>query len=243
MILAVNVGNTNVRFALFEDGRIVFQHAMTCDQVPRGLDAIPFDSAGGVVVASVRDGVFEALQTFCREGGRPEPQSVPRDIPYPIAPDVRNPAQVGPDRVLNAAAALHRARGPAVAVDFGTAVTVDAAADGRFLGGAILPGVRTQTRSLHAYTSRLPDLPDPAPNRALGRDTVEAIASGVVLGVAGAVKELVATMTEETGRDFAVFLTGGDALRLGPHLPSHWHIAPDLTLWGIYHAWEKAGRP
>jgi type III pantothenate kinase len=149
---------------------------------------------------------------------------------------------VGSDRLLGAVAAnrLRQANRSAGVVDMGTATTVNfIAADGAFEGGAILPGPLTALRSLHQATASLPSLgpetiEEPPP--AIGKSTLEAMASGAFWGAVGAVQELVARMTADRSDDAEFFLTGGashafaDVLRFAGRRPRH---VPHLNLAGI----------
>jgi type III pantothenate kinase len=243
MILAVNAGNTNVVFAMFdEEGQVVSREVLDADAVARrdrDLFQIPFQSAADIVVASVKYGVFDALADFCESEGILRPISIPEDVPFPIRVGVDNPRTVGVDRVLNAAAAEHLSGGPVAAVDFGTAVTVDFAADGVFLGGAILPGMRVQAKSLNHFTSKLPLVEVIGPGSAVARNTEAAISSGIFWGVVGAVKEVLARMEEDTGRRFEVFATGGDTRHFAHLVSPDCRVESDLTLLGILLAWKR----
>ncbi len=246
MLLAVIAGNTNVRFGLFDAESLAWTGVESSDTLLKGGSELPADLPGPpdcVAVASVREGAFEAVAGMCRIAGLPGPLGIPADIPYPLRVAVRNPARTGADRVLDAAAALSLAGGPAAAVDCGTAVTVNAAWKGAFRGGAILPGLRTQARALNEFTSRLPLVGNPVPAAALGLDTEEAISSGIVFGIAGAVKEIIARIEAESGIRLSVFVTGGDAGVFGPLLGAGAVVRPDLALLGVRMAWEAAGRP
>lgn len=128
----------------------------------------------------------------------------------PLELKVAVPESVGMDRQLAAAGALV-GRDAAVVCDVGTAMTVDAAADGAFLGGAIAPGPELGARALHAHTARLPEVVPGPTTKALGGNTEEAILAGVVLGLRGAARELVAQAADEAGfaDDVPVVVTGG----------------------------------
>lgn len=161
----------------------------------------------------------------------------PRDFHTTVENRCDPPQSVGQDRLFNAEA-LPPDRS-FVVIDAGTAITVDLVDRGRFLGGAIAPGIRMSYEALHRRTDRLPLLePSPSPPRALGTATATALASGVEIGTAGLVDRLVA----EIGRsyDAAVVITGGDAARLLPLLrctPIH---DSTLTLRGIAWALERS---
>jgi type III pantothenate kinase len=156
-----------------------------------------------------------------------------RTIPIPVRLDA--PDLVGADRLLGAWAAVALVGAPCIVVDVGTATTVDVVdADGAFAGGAILPGPVLGMRSLARGTALLPPVPLELPEHAIGRETVGAIASGVILGHREAIGGLVRLMTNESGaaRRPTVVLTGGDAHVLGS---PDWadRIEPQLLLRGL----------
>jgi type III pantothenate kinase len=164
-----------------------------------------------------------------------------QDLPIEI--DVEFPDRVGMDRLAAAVAAnrlRHKDR-PAVVVDAGTAITVDAVStSGVFLGGVILPGFRMATRSLAADTDLLPlvDATFAAPPAVIGRSTAAAIRSGIFWGGVGAIRQLVGAMTRELGATPQLFLTGGDAALLSSHVDDQASFVPELVLAGI--AWAAA---
>jgi type III pantothenate kinase len=129
-----------------------------------------------------------------------------------------------------------------VIVDFGTATTVDAVSqDGHYLGGAIAPGLQISTDALFRAAARLPRVELVPPQRALARDTVSSIQSGIVWGYVGLVKELVARCTHEMPPgDLTTIATGGLAELIAPHVPQIQHIEPHLTLDGLRLIWQMS---
>lgn len=160
-----------------------------------------------------------------------------RDLP--LAVDVESPDRVGMDRLAAAVAANHLrdAAHPAIVIDAGTAITVDAvSAAGAFLGGIILPGFRMTARALAADTDLLP-LADAAfqaaPPSVIGKSTVAAIRSGIFWGGVGALRELVARIRGELDGEPQLFVTGGDAELLMGFVHPHARFFPELVLAGI----------
>ncbi len=157
------------------------------------------------------------------------------DVPLPVR--VPHPDRVGIDRLVNALAAerLRRPGRPAIVVDLGTAITVDAVSpDGAFLGGAILLGLASTARALHQFTDMLPflDVETLSPSQAIGKNTEEAMRAGIFWGILGAIRELVRRQAEFLGQQTDVFLTGGHAAIFAEYLSDAKHV-PDLTLSGI----------
>ncbi|MFM8734201.1 MAG: type III pantothenate kinase [Pirellulales bacterium] len=195
-----------------------------------------------VLVASVHDTAAARLEAAIAEvaatGHRPLRQRRVTREHLPVTVDVDEPGRVGIDRVAAAAAAAaaKSAGRAAVVVDCGTATTVDlVAADGRFLGGAILPGPELIARALAEGTSRLPavaDLDSGALPAMPGRNTQQAIAAGIGFGMRGAVARLVAEAAAALGGEPQLFLTGGSRGIVRDALPAAVEI-PDLVLHGI----------
>jgi type III pantothenate kinase len=185
---------------------------------------------------SVCDAAVPEIEAFL---GR-DVRWIGRDFPLPMAVEVEAPDQVGPDRVLNAFAACREAGGPAVAVGFGTAVTVDvASAAGAFVGGAILPGVRACAAALNAQAERLPLVEPALPATCPAGTTREAISAGILLGLAGGVSRLLSEVRASVGEPRAVVATGGDAELLAPLVPEIGGVVADLTLRGLALAVER----
>ena len=248
-LVAVDVGNSFAKWAVF-DG----PHMALCGQCPVGrpdadvvahvterLDRQPDAWA----VASVNREASDALcaRLLARDQG--PLVRVGDDCPVPITAAVDRPDAVGVDRLLGALAA-HRRVGPGtpvVVVDCGSAVTIDCVSShGVFLGGIIAPGVGMSARALSAFTCQLPLVDFAAPRHAIGRNTEEAIRSGLYYGAVGLVRQgleavcrelLVAESSRRQPLEPVVLATGGDARTLQAHMGRPVRIVPHLTLEGI----------
>jgi len=144
------------------------------------------------------------------------------------------------DRVCAAAAAYDKIQQACAVVDFGTAVTVDLVDDeGTFIGGAILPGLKLQLRALHEHTAQLPTVDPAFPELPYGRDTIEAMQTGVCRGMAGAVRGLVEGYATHLNRWPQVIATGGDAALMAPYCDFLDNVVSDLTLRGAGLAYTK----
>jgi type III pantothenate kinase len=176
---------------------------------------------GPCVAASVNPGAESALQQACGDAGE-------------------NPETVGVDRILNLRAAFAEAQAPCAAVDLGTAVSISVAdRRGRFIGGAILPGLSLGLESLARSAALLPRVGVDLPPSPLGDETKTAMQSGVVYGSMGAVKEIVERISAVLGRPLEVFLTGRDAALLKALAPAEWRFVPALTLEGLTLAYTE----
>lgn len=224
MLLAVDVGNTNVTIALFDgerivaDWRVTSHRERTADEMAvelgqlfelRGLD---FKAVTGVVIASVVPTINPALVEASRRYLRCEPVMVGPGVKTSVRIRYDNPKDVGADRIANALAAYTKYGGPIVVIDFGTAVTYDAiSAEGDYLGGAIAPGVEISLHALVSQTAMLRRVESVAPDSVIGRNTVASIQSGLVWGFVAQVEGMVKRMVDELGGRARVIATGGQA--------------------------------
>lgn len=187
-----------------------------------------------VVAASVNPGLDQAVERAVDEATGRRVVWVGKDLELPIPVLTDEPAKTGVDRVLNMAAAYEQMGKACVVVDAGTAITIDCCdGEGRFLGGAIAPGVQMMLDSLHLRAARLPAVRFAAPEHPFGKSTQQAILHGVFHGVRGMVKELVENYATELGQWPDIIATGGDAAVLFTEWELVHAIAPNLTLYGI----------
>jgi len=239
VIIAVDVGNTKTEIASVVAGEVIDRHRVTTGSgVESALRQVALGKVTGLAVGTVVPGERARWAAIGAAEGWAT-RVFARGDEVPIATRVREPARVGVDRLVNAIGALDRARGPLVVVDIGTATTVDAIdGDGVFLGGAILAGPATALRALVGGTAQLPPVPLAPPPAVIGRDTVEAIQSGCVLGYAGAIDALVAGMREAIGAHATAFFCGGLGASFAPLCRGPLVLDDTLTLRGLARAWE-----
>ncbi len=264
MLLAVDIGNTNITIGLFRNGSLVA--ARRAASAPRetpdeldlllasllGLDGADLDGLSAIACCSVVPALTEALADVAGRHGMPLLTAGAGRVPIAIRVD--RPTEVGADRLVNALAAARLHGTPAVVVDLGTATTFDAiAADGAFVGGAIAPGLELGLDALAARTAKLPRIELRTPDRAIGRDTIGAMQSGTILGyqalVGGLLERIRMELAESSGvtlGDVRAILTGGlSAAPWARAIPGVDAIDPDLTLKGlaILHAEVSGGEP
>jgi type III pantothenate kinase len=246
VLLAIDVGNTNVTLALFDgpklvaDWRVISHRERTADEVAVELRQL-FDLRGfdlgvvdGVVIASVVPTINQALVEASRRYLKCEPVMVGPGVKTSVKVRYENPRDVGADRIANALAAFTKYGGPIVVIDFGTAVTYDAInKDGDYLGGAISPGVEISLDALVSHTAMLRRVEPVAPDSVIGRNTIAAIQSGLVWGFVAQVEGMVKRMVDELGGKARVIATGGQA----PLVAELTHVIeatdPLLTLEGL----------
>jgi len=246
VLLAVDVGNTNVTLALFEgerlvaDWRVTSHRERTADELAvelsqlfslRGFD---LDVVSGVVISSVVPNLNPALIEASRRYLNCEPVMVGPGVKTSVRVRYENPKDVGADRIANALAAFSKYGGPVVVIDFGTAVTYDAiSAEGDYLGGAIAPGVEISLDALVSHTAMLRRVEAVAPDSVIGRNTITSIQSGLIWGFVAQVEGMVERMIAELGGKATVIATGGQAGMVAGLTHVIQAVDPLLTLEGL----------
>jgi len=246
MLLAIDVGNTNSVIGILDGTclkrrwRIATDPRKTGDEYAVlllqlcGQAGVETSDLGAVALTSVVPDATSALVSGCEEHFGLEPLVVTSDLDLGIEVDYDHPQEVGADRLVNAVAARQLVDGAAIIVDFGTATTFDVlTADGRYIGGAIAPGVRTSAENLFRRAALLHRVGLIPPERAIGRTTEQSLRSGIVFGVAGQVEGILARLVEELGEPTTVVATGGLAAQFALFAPSIDMVEPDLTLLGL----------
>ena len=266
MLLALDIGNTNVTAGLFRAGALLATRraadrrrgrrptsSSSCSTGCCGSTGSRLADLDAIALASVVPALTGAVESIAA-APRPRRSCPPGAGTVPLAVRVDRPGEVGADRLVNALAAARLHGTPAIVVDLGTATTFDCvASDGAYVGGAIAPGLELGLEALAARTAKLPRVELRAPDRAIGRDTVTAIQSGAVLGYQALVTGLLARIRREladangvAAADVRAILTGGlSAAPWAAAIPDIDAIDPDLTLKGlaILHAEVGGGEP
>jgi type III pantothenate kinase len=163
-----------------------------------------------------------------------DPVFVGMDSAAGLLSNFDEPQEVGADRIANAVGGFEQYGGPLIVVDFGTATTFDAVSkEGAYLGGAIAPGIAISTEALFSHASKLPKIELIRPHRAVGRDTVSSMQSGIIFGYAGLVESLVNRIALEVGEDARVVATGGLADLIARETGVITEVDRHLTLKGM----------
>jgi type III pantothenate kinase len=247
LLLAVDVGNTNLTVGVFAGDRLVRQWRLetdlrrSSDWYARALKC-PFRKLSGlpdaVVFGSVVPPLDRTLSAAIKKAFGVKAVSVGPKSKLGFKLKVRTPGQVGADRVLNALALKSLVGTPAIAIDFGTATTFDCVdRAGDYVGGAILLGPNSAARALHEFTAKLPLVKVRKPAAAIGKDTVECLEAGLYFGYLGMIREVLGRTMAEMGGRPAVVATGGLAPLFLSDLPGVRH-EPDLTLHGLRFAYD-----
>lgn len=262
MLLAIDIGNTNIVTGVFR-GEQLLTHwrfsthgGRTADELAVFLKiafeekGLKFSEVSGVAISSVVPPLTPQAAQLAREYFHTDPLIIGPDTQTGLTNEYSNPHDVGADRLVNSLAAWskysQKGEYACIVADFGTATTVDAVShDKRYLGGAIAPGLHISTDALFRAAARLPrvELRQPPGEETLARSTPASMQAGLVYGYAGLVKELVARCLKEMpGRGCeksVVIATGGLASLIAPLVPSIDYIEPDLTLEGLRLIWQQ----
>lgn len=247
MLLAVDSGNTNIVFAIYDGDSCVGQWRSTNDPHRTadeyavwltqlmGLEGLDPDVVDGAIIASVVPAVLPSLKTLCSRYFGCAPLVVGEDQVDPgIGVLVDRPDKVGADRLVNAVAAHGRYQGAVIVIDFGTATTFDILdAEGNYCGGVIAPGINLSLEALYMAAAMLPRVPVKRPARVIGKATVPAMQSGVFWGYVALIEGLVARIRDEFGAPMTVVATGGLAEMFVAATGVIDHLDPDLTLRGL----------
>jgi type III pantothenate kinase len=246
MLLAIDIGNTNVVLGVFEQERLVenwrvgTNTQITPDEyamIVRDLFAfsgLEFRQITGVIISTVVPPLLPVMTEMSRKYFKIEPLVVTHELKTGITIRYDNPREVGADRIVNAAAAYKFYGGPVIIVDFGTATTFCAVTkDGEYLGGAICPGIKISAEALFQRASKLPRVELVKPARIIGGDTVTAMQSGIIYGYAGLVDGIVERMKKELSLEARVVATGGLAELVSSETRNFLEVKADLTLDGL----------
>lgn len=247
MLLAVDVGNTQTALGLMEEGRIV-EHWRIATVRHRTADEIAGLLAGffllqGWQPSDVIDevGIASVVPRLTTQWADMSTKRL-GIVPFVVGPGMRtgmrillkNPAEVGADRIVNAVAGFERYGAPVIVVDFGTSTNFDVVNDdGDYIGGAIAPGIEVSIEALTTRAARLIKIDLAEPQSAVGRDTIEAMQVGAVYGFAGQVDGIAGAIRRELRADVKVVATGGLASLISRYTSTISEVDPYLTLRGI----------
>jgi type III pantothenate kinase len=246
MLLAIDIGNTNVTIGVFEKQKLrhTWRMATERNKMPdeyaifllnafnnKGLK--PADISGTVMCSTVPSLVVTFTQMLQSYFGS-KPIVVGPGIKTGVRVHSDNPREVGPDRIANTAAAHHLYKGPVIVVDVGTATTFDiVTAEGDYIGGVIAPGIALAAEALFSRTAALPRIELVAPKKAIGQNTVSAMQAGIVFGYVGLIEGIIERIQRELEKKATVVATGGYAYIITPETTIFDTVNPDITLIGL----------
>lgn len=251
MLLTVDIGNTNITLGLYDGDELGprWRLATDHDRMPDeyGLQFLGLISHAdqsvsnltGVCMASVVPPLTGKIFQACSQYLGKSPLVVDAGVKTGVHNRYEDPRAVGADRIADAAAVQHLYGGPACVVDFGTATTFDAISkEGDYLGGAIAPGINIAAEALFLRTAKLPRVDLQRPPKAIGRNTVNSMQSGLLFGYVALVEGMVARFRKELGPEMKTIATGGLAEIIANETEVLSVIAPWLTLDGLRIIWE-----
>jgi len=246
MLLAIDIGNTNIVIGIFDGDKLKTTwrvatgiHRLADEYASlilnlfdrRGIHTTDIDSA---VLCSVVPPLTGIIEEVCKRYLGFSPLIVEAGVKTGVRVSMDNPREVGTDRIVNAVAAHDLYGGPVIVIDLGTAITFDVvSSEGDYLGGSIAPGITIATEALFSRTAALPRVELTHPTRAIGRNTVTAMQSGIVFGYVALIEGIVKRIQQELGTNAKVIATGGYADFLAQETPVIEAVNSDLTLSGL----------
>ena len=245
MLLVIDIGNTNITLGVFDNDNIVqswrlsTEHGRTEDEYGIFLKSLLRETnldtkVTKAVISSVVVQLTERIEIALKKYLGINSLIISHKISTNVKLKTDNPSQIGADRIVNACAAATLYKVPAIVVDFGTATSFDIVnKDKEFIGGIITAGMKIQAEALSNKTSKLPKLNIETPANVIGRNTIDAMLSGIVRGHAAMIDGLIAQCEKELGEKATIIATGGYSAVISKYLTRKFdYINPDLTLLG-----------
>ena len=256
MLLAIEQGNTNTLFAVHNGVDWIAQWRTATESMRTGdeyavwlhqlleMQGLKLADLHACIVSSVVPQSIFNLRNLSRRYLHVEPLVIGENAELGIPIRIQKPSEAGADRLVNAIGAHVVYPGPLLVIDSGTATTFDiVGADGAFEGGAIAPGINLSMQALHAAAAKLPRVAIQRPEHVIGKDTVEAMQSGVFWGYIGLIEGLVARMKAEYHAPLTVVATGGVASLFEGATADIDIFDGDLTIRGLLEIWRRNGGP
>ena len=253
MILAIDIGNTNLTFGLLDGKRILHQFRLTTS-LPRTSDEfgvqimeqlshqhVSAEDVEDVVICSVVPKIMYSLTSGIKKYLHCEPMIVGQGTKTGIRIATTNPAEIGADRVVDAVAAYYLYGGPVIVIDYGTATTYDLVTEaGAFIAGVTAPGIRISAKALWSNAAKLPEIEIIKPDSILAKTTTTSMQAGLVYGAIGQTEYIVKKMKEESGyKNAYVIATGGLGKIIADETECIDLYDPQLTLNGLRMIHEK----
>lgn len=255
MLLAIDIGNTNIVMGGIEQDKIVFQVRLATDVIKTSdqyavdiknllwLSDIPTSAIDGCIISSVVPPVFNSIHTGVRKVIGQEPLVVGPGIKTGLNIRMDNPAAVGSDLIVAAVGALQSYTPPLILIDMGTATTMTVVLENNtYVGGVIIPGIRISAEALSTRAAQLPGIQLDTPRRVIGKNTVESMRSGIMYGAACMLDGMIERIEAELGRPATVVATGGMAQFIIPLCRRPMNLEHDLLLEGLNAIYKKNQR-
>ena len=255
MLLAIDIGNTNIVIGCIEDGQIRFKARIATDRTRTsdqyGVEILNMLEAFGVkrdqiddcIISSVVPPVFNSVRTGVWKVTGKQPMVVGPGLKTGLNIHVDVPSQVGSDRIVIAVAALAKYKAPLILMDMGTATTIEVVEpENVYMGGVIFPGVMVSLDALTSRAAQLPGISLDKPKNVIGKNTVDCMRSGMMYGTAGMIDGIVERIEEELGHQCTLVATGGMAQFITPLCKREIILEKDLLLDGLSIIYEKNKR-
>jgi len=246
MLLAIDIGNTNIVLGLFLGEKLIHKFRLETS-VQKSDEDYAIDivelflnnkidclKIASVIIVSVVPSLTNIIEKAVRKFYNGDALVVGKNLKLNIEINIKNKQEVGFDRLINAIAGYKKFGGNLIIIDFGTATTFDVVGkNGEYLGGVIAPGVNLSIKALHEMTAQLPKIQVKSQKNVIGKSTVEAMNSGIYFGYISLAEGLVAKIRAECNQEMRVIVTGGLSSLFGSALTSEEFIKPNLTLEGL----------
>ena len=252
MILAVDIGNSNIVLGCFDENEILFEDRLSTDREATVLEyaviiktslemhKLEYEQITGAIISSVVPSVTEDVQQAVFRLTGQQAMVVGPGVKTGLNILLDDPKQLGSDRVADAVGAIGEYPCPLIIVDMGTATTISVIDRNKnFLGGMIIPGLQVSLDSLANRTSQLPHVSLDEPKKVIGTNTVDCMKSGIIYSTAGSIDGAIDRIEQELGESCTVVSTGGHARKIIPHCHHEILIDPYLLLKGLMAIYEK----
>ncbi len=257
MLLAIDIGNTNISLGIFKGEKLAYNWRLsttaskTADEYYIALAGL-FERRGlnlkevnpvrenfsngikDIIISSVAPGILTVIKEALARMFAVSPYVLGENIEAPIKNLYEQPQEVGQDRLVNALSAYESLKEAVIVVDFGTAITFDfVSSGGEYLGGIIVPGIEISLAALVDKAALIPEIRLDKPEDLLGKNTVNSVRSGIIYGFAALCDGLIKKIKEKFGGDVSVIATGGQAETIAPYCQQINRVVPHLTLEGL----------
>ena len=252
MILAIDIGNTNIVIGCIKRNKVLFTERLSTDHTKTVLEyAISFKNVlemynlnpsmiDGSIISSVVPPVTNLIRTSVEKITGKSVMTVGPGVKNGLNILMDNPAQVGSDLIVNAVAAIHEHKPPLIIIDMGTATTISVVDKNQnYIGGMIIPGISISLDALTARTSQLPRISLDPPKKTIGKNTIDCMKSGIINGNASCIDGMIDRIEKELGEKATVIATGGLAKSIIPHCLKDIIIDDGLLLKGLWLIYQK----
>lgn len=222
MLVAIDIGNTNITMGVYDRDQLIGNYRLTTKfqrtSDEYGFMLLSFLNASSIEVEQIEDIIISSVVPKINYSFTNCIKKYLHKNPIFIGPGVKtgidiridNPSTLGADRLVDAAGAFYTYGGPCLVIDFGTATTYDVVtAKGEFIGGATVPGIGISTNALSSQAAKLPEIEIQKPNKIIAKNTIKSMQAGIVFGYIGQTEYIIRTIKEEYGENLKVISTGG----------------------------------